>query len=103
MATLAFVLAVFLRTIKGTAIYDNSSLIVQRTFSMRNIINLARSRDGQVTIVQNGVILHVGQGLTVQIKGDGLALGNRDVLGHILQHGNRALVNIFRHRINCIG
>lgn len=55
LATLTFVHAVFLRTIKGTAIYDNSSLIVQRTFSVRNIINPTRSRDGQVTIVQNGV------------------------------------------------
>ena len=93
LATLAFVLAVFLRTIKGTAIYDNSSLIVQRTFSMRNIINLARSRDSQVTIVQNGVILHVGQGLTVQIKRDGLARGNRDILGHILQQGDGSIIS----------
>ena len=88
MATLAFVHAVFLRTIKGTAIYDNSSLIVQRTFSVRNIINPTRSRDGQVTIVQDGVIIHVGQGHAVQVESNDLACGNGNVFLGILQQGD---------------
>lgn len=39
------------------------------------------------------MILHVGQGLTVQIKRDGLARGNRDILGHILQQGDGSIIS----------
>ena len=59
---------------------------------MRNIINLTRSRDGQITIVQNGVIIHVGQGLTVQIECHSLASRNGNIRSHILQQGNSLVV-----------
>ncbi|MBS5482041.1 MAG: hypothetical protein KHX88_02095, partial [Firmicutes bacterium] len=59
---------------------------------MRNIINLTRSRDGQITIVQNGVIIHVGQGLTVQIECHSLASRNGNIRSHIFQQGDSVVV-----------
>ena len=66
---------------------------------MRNIINPTRSRDGQVTIVQDGVIIHVGQGHAVQIERDGLVRGDGDIRGHIFQQGHGSIISCR----NCIG
>ena len=70
---------------------------------MRNIINRTRSRDGQVTIVQNGVIIHVGQGLAVQVERERLTIRNSDILCHIPSQLDGRVVSGILDRIGNIG
>ena len=99
LATLAFVLAIFLRAIKSTAIYNNCSLIVQRSRTMRYIINSTLAVNGQSTIVADSMACNIRQFLAIQVKCNGLVSRNNNIFSCVFQQSNRAAIS---SHTNCI-
>ena len=78
--------AIFLRAIKSTAIYNNCSLIVQRSRTVCHVINSTFiTVNRQSALIENGMAINIGQLMTSQVNRQHLISRNDNILCGILK------------------